>query len=117
MLKKLVRWLNLMNFHRPTNFNRRAITFALLLNVLILPFFTSVNSAYGLVKGWAPPEEKILSEESNGDNPLRIVIKPSSEEEERAESNEPINKIQNSQYPDLGSEQVFPFEPGLGNGA
>ena len=48
----------------------------------------------------------------NGDNPLGIVIEPSSEKDGKAASNEEMSMEEEM----FGSEQVFPFEPGLGNG-
>ena len=79
---------------------------------LILILFTGWTSADALVKGWSPIEKESLSPEANGDNPLRIVIEPSGENQNIDEEDK-----NQSNYPDLGSEQVFPFEPGLGNGA
>ena len=69
-----------------------------------------------LVKGWNPPPEELLSPEASGDNPLGIVIEQSKEELDR---DEPLsmNKTSKENLPDFGSEQVFPFEPGLGNSA
>ncbi len=66
-------------------------------------------AADAIVKGWTPPEEQSLSPEASGNNPLKIVIVPSEDNEE--------SKLEQktSNYPDLGSEQVFPFEPGLGS--
>ena len=68
-----------------------------------------------LVKGWNPPEE-FLSPEDSEDNPLGIVIEQTKEEPD-LEAPLSMNKISKENLPDFGSEQVFPFEPGLGNSA
>ena len=47
----------------------------------------------------------------NGDNPLQIVIEPSDDNDEIVIPKEKMN-IEDI----FGSEQVFPFEPGIGNG-
>ena len=47
----------------------------------------------------------------SGDNPLGIVIEPSHDKE-----GEVVQKDEMSIEDMFGSEQVFPFEPGLGNG-
>ena len=56
-----------------------------------------------------------LSPESNGDNPLQIIIEPSDTNEEIVdqEIKTPINEIVENNYPDLGDDQVFPFAAGL----
>ena len=87
----------------------RSLFLAVLSIGFICSLFAGSIPAEALVKGWTPSEDGSLSSEANGDNPLGIVIQPSDKEE--AED----TKIGN--YPDLGSDQVFPFEPGLGNGA
>tara|TARA_B100000700_G_C14638059_1_gene666030 strand:+ start:40 stop:384 length:345 start_codon:yes stop_codon:yes gene_type:complete len=79
-----------------------------------LLFFIAPFSAHALVKGWELPEQA-LSPEANGDNPLGLVIIPS--DENNIDSNQQDNEVTSNNYPDLGSEQVFPFEPGLGNSA
>ncbi len=56
-----------------------------------------------------------LSDEANGDNPLKIVIQPSEDmvnvdnEKGKAPKLEPKANSQ----PDLGDDQVFPFAAGL----
>ena len=78
---------------------------------IILTLPTKTNS---LVKGWSTPNnEESLSPESKGDNPLRIVIEES-EEDQDTDDNISINQSKTKNYPDLGSPQVFPFEAGLG---
>ena len=89
----------------------RIISFIVLCVFILFP---GTMSAEALVKGWNPPEEQALSPEANGDNPLGIIIEPSSEVQDEENSN-PMDGISMNNYPDLGSEQVFPFEPGLGN--
>ncbi len=51
--------------------------------------------------------------EDNGDNPLQIVIEPS-EDNEEVLTNQTKPGMKMSAFPDLGSEQVFPFEAGFG---
>ena len=89
----------------------RFASFAILSIIFVFSLFAVSTRTEALVKGWTPSEseEGSLSSEANGDNPLGIVIEPSVDDQ-----NDVIKK---SNYPDLGSEQVFPFEPGLGNGA
>ncbi len=56
-----------------------------------------------------------LSKESNGDNPLQIVIVPSDQEKTTGSLGTEIYKNNKKDpYPDLGDEQVFPFVAGLG---
>ena len=87
----------------------RPVFIAILSIVCICSLFAGPSSTEALVKGWTPSEDDLLSPEANGDNPLGTVIQPSEEEDGQGPKNQG--------YPDLGSEQVFPFEPGLGNGA
>ena len=89
----------------------RFASFAIISIIFVFSLLVVSTRSEALVKGWTPSdlEEGSLSSDSNGDNPLGIVIEPSVNDQ-----NDVINK---SNYPDLGSEQVFPFEPGLGNGA
>ena len=79
---------------------------------LISLLFIRPISTEALLKGWTPPEEESLSSEANGNNPLGIVIEPS-QDNQNGENNKPMNGIQKSDYPDLGSDQVFPFVAGL----
>ena len=53
-----------------------------------------------------------LSADSNGQNPLKIVIVPS-QEEQSLESETPMTESQTGGIPDLGDDQVFPFVAGL----
>ncbi len=68
-------------------------------------FFTGAIATDALVKGWTPPNEDSISLEDNGENPLGIVIEPS--------KNDSMDRMNIDQYPDLGSDQVFPFAAGL----
>ena len=68
--------------------------------------FGAATQTLAMTKGWEPPNKESLSPEANGDNPLGIVIEKQKGIQEG-----------NDEYPDLGSAQVFPFEPGLGNSA
>ncbi len=54
-----------------------------------------------------------LSQDANGDNPLQIVIERSEDNEELNNSKTSNNEINMDDL--LGAEQIFPFEPGLGN--
>ena len=94
----------------------RSISFAVLSIVVISSvLLIATTKTEALIKGWSPPDET-LSPEANGDNPLGIVIEPS-DEDATLEKNNSKGEINKMKYPDLGSEQVFPFEPGLGNSA
>ncbi len=95
----------------------KVIFFFVISIALIVPilFGGSIRSE-ALIKGWNPPGDDSLSAEANGDNPLGIVIEPSEDQEEQI-NEDSINGRKINNYPDLGSEQVFPFEPGLGNSA
>ena len=53
-----------------------------------------------------------LSSESNGQNPLRIVIEPS-EEKQSLDLETSKDEIKMGGVPDLGDDQVFPFVAGL----
>tara|TARA_Y100001968_G_C19192860_1_gene636042 strand:+ start:311 stop:589 length:279 start_codon:yes stop_codon:yes gene_type:complete len=54
-----------------------------------------------------------ISVGDNGDNPLKIVIQPSENNKDLDNKETSVeNKIDD--FPDLGSEQVFPFEAGFG---
>ena len=53
-----------------------------------------------------------LSPESNGQNPLKIVIEPS-EEKQSLDSENSMDEIKMGGIPDLGDDQVFPFVAGL----
>ena len=73
--------------------------------------FSGLTSANALVKGWTPPEENSVSPEAKGDNPLRIIIEPS-DENQVLESQETMNELSMDDI--FGDEQVFPFVAGLG---
>ncbi len=90
-----------------------------ILSLLISPVFLisillfGSISTDGAVQGWTPPaEEKLLSPESNGSNPLRIVIEPSQEIQQENDQIA-LDGMELSKSPDLGSDQVFPFVAGL----
>ena len=53
-----------------------------------------------------------LSPESNGQNPLKIVIEPS-EENQSLDPENSMDEIKMGGIPDLGDDQVFPFVAGL----
>ena len=53
-----------------------------------------------------------LSPESNGQNPLKIVIEPS-EENQSLDPENSMDEIKIGGIPDLGDDQVFPFVAGL----
>ena len=53
-----------------------------------------------------------LSPDSNGQNPLKIVIEPS-EENQSLDPENSMDEIKLGGIPDLGDDQVFPFVAGL----
>lgn len=53
-----------------------------------------------------------LSPDSNGQNPLKIVIEPS-EEKQSLDPENSMDEIKIGGIPDLGDDQVFPFVAGL----
>ena len=53
-----------------------------------------------------------LSPDSNGQNPLKIVIEPS-EENQSLDPENSMDEIKIGGIPDLGDDQVFPFVAGL----
>ena len=63
-------------------------------------FFVGLNSV------------EALSPESNGQNPLKIVIQPS-EENQSLDPENSMDEIKIGGIPDLGDDQVFPFVAGL----
>tara|TARA_Y100001968_G_scaffold262614_1_gene250960 strand:- start:2224 stop:2502 length:279 start_codon:yes stop_codon:yes gene_type:complete len=69
--------------------------------IVLLTLFTNLTTAIAVYEG------------DNGDNPLQIVIEPS-ETNENIENDNTKIEMKMSEYPDLGSEQVFPFEAGFG---
>ena len=81
--------------------------------LICLILFSKASTSNALVKGWSTPEDESSSLESNGNNPLKIVIVPS-EENQKTIDEKPTQKSDKSTYPDLGSDQVFPFVAGLG---
>ncbi len=85
-----------------------ALSLALIFSILL----TGSTSANALVKGWSPIEDESSSIGDNGDNPLEIVIVPI-DENQNLDDQESINGNNIGNYPDLGSDQVFPFVAGL----
>ena len=94
----------------------RATVFIFVSIAIIFMLILGPTSSDALVKGWTPADKGTLSPEANGDNPLGIVIQPTPDNE-NIELQDQLEDKKQSNYPDLGSEQVFPFEPGLGNSA
>ncbi len=70
------------------------------------------SSSEALVKGWTPMEEKTSITELNEDNPLQIVVVPIEGSQESGPEKS-IDEDEIAEYPDLGSDQVFPFAAGL----
>ena len=83
-----------------------SIVFALL--VLLI----GAKSTNALVKGWAPPTEELSYDDAPRDNSSEIFTIPS-EKNQTTDNDKTSDRIKTSEYPDLGSEQVFPFLPGL----
>ena len=67
--------------------------------IVLLSLFISFDTAHAVYEG------------DNGENPLNIVIQQSEDIQENKIS---IDDEKVDEYPDLGSEQVFPFEAGFG---
>ena len=63
-------------------------------------FFVGLNSV------------EALSPDANGQNPLKIVIEPS-EENQSLDPENSMDEIKIGGIPDLGDDQVFPFVAGL----
>ena len=63
-------------------------------------FFVGLNSV------------EALSPDANGQNPLKIVIEPS-EENQSLDPENSLDEIKMGGIPDLGDDQVFPFVAGL----
>ena len=78
---------------------------ALVLISLIL--FSGWNRSDAVMKGWAPPDN-YRSEDS-----FEKVLEPSNDNETETETETETNEISMDDI--FGSEQVFPFPPGLGN--
>ena len=79
---------------------------------LIAILFLGSFSTDALVKGWTAPEEQSSSNSVNADNSLERIILPS-EENPNVEDETTISEMNRGDYPDLGSDQVFPFVAGL----
>ena len=72
--------------------------------LLVSILFSSLNSADAVIQGWVPPEDY-----GEGDS-FEMALEPSNNEEDIEFQNEEM-----SMEDIFGSEQVFPFPPGLGN--
>ena len=78
--------------------------FLLKLALFVFIVFSGLNTAEAVIQGWVPPEDY-----GEGDS-LEMELESSEQMEGvREESNEM------SMEDIFGSEQVFPFPPGLGN--
>ena len=66
--------------------------------------FSGLNSANAVIQGWVPPEDY-----GEGDS-FEMGLESSDEMEEME-----VQKEEMSMEDIFGSEQVFPFPPGLGN--
>ena len=73
--------------------------------ILLIPIICSI-----LLVGLSNVEA--LSPDSNGQNPLKIVIEPS-EDNQSLDSENSMDEIKIGGIPDLGDDQVFPFVAGL----
>ena len=90
----------------------RATSIMMLSISLFLCLFAGNTSANALVKGWQPVVDETLSQEDQGNNSLGIKIKPT-EENINQEHLDAMEETKTTEYPDLGSDQVFPFIAGL----
>lgn len=90
----------------------RAVSLLVVSTALISVLLAKPTSTDALVKGWTPPEEQALSPEANGDNALGIVIRPSQDTQNEYIERE-MEEKKTPDYPDFGSDQVFPFVAGL----
>ncbi|ABX08563.1 hypothetical protein [Prochlorococcus marinus] len=98
-MNQLIRWRKAITNEMHRQVFKVISLFTLSIALIYSIFFVEVASTNAL--------EKSLSQEANGDNPLGIVI-------EQAEDNEDMNTNPDiANYPDLGSDQVFPFVAGL----
>ena len=79
---------------------------------LILSFlFLGISNANALSNPLSLSRDKQTKSADKGDNPLKIVIEPSKENEELNNQEQPKEEM--SMEDIFGSEQVFPFEPGF----
>tara|TARA_Y100001968_G_C18781832_1_gene447070 strand:+ start:147 stop:401 length:255 start_codon:yes stop_codon:yes gene_type:complete len=80
----------------------------LLLSFLLIVtfFFGGLKSINAAIPGWTPPENY------RKDDSLEMVVEPPDNNENIAPPEDNL-----SVEDPFGSEQVFPFEPGLGNSA
>ena len=79
---------------------------------IISILFLGSTSTDALVKGWEPSADEASTDGDNGDNPLGIVISPS-KDNENINDGESVDEMNSDDYSDFGSDQVFPFIPGL----
>ena len=77
------------------------ITLVLICSII----FSGWNKAEAAIQGWVPPEDY-----GKGDS-MEMLIDPSSDDNENLE----LETNEMSMEDIFGSEQVFPFPPGLGN--
>ena len=79
--------------------------FLLKLALFVFILFSGLNSANAVIQGWVPPEDY-----GEGDS-FEMGLLDSTEEMEGVE----VQGEEMSMEDIFGSEQVFPFPPGLGN--
>ena len=80
------------------------------IGLILSTLFVGGANAEALNEGFS--SEEALTPGNNGDNPLGIVMERSDDKELMKELQEEM-----SMKDIFGDEQVFPFEPGLGNSA
>ena len=78
--------------------------FLINLALFVIIFLSEVNNAYAVIQGWVPPEDY-------GEGDLYEMGIESIQENKEAD----IQNVEMSMEDIFGSEQVFPFPPGLGN--
>tara|TARA_B100000700_G_scaffold131105_1_gene146672 strand:+ start:1858 stop:2103 length:246 start_codon:yes stop_codon:yes gene_type:complete len=78
--------------------------FLINLSLFVIIFLSDVNNAYAVIQGWVPPEDYGEADSYE----MRI---DSSQENNELD----IQSVEMSMEDIFGSEQVFPFPPGLGN--
>ena len=86
----------------------RAASFAIAsITIISSILFAGCTNADAVVKGWTPPEKG-----SNSDNSLEIVVSPS-RDNQNLDKGVQVDIENKEDYPDLGSDQVFPFISGF----
>ena len=78
--------------------------FLIKLILFVFIVLTGVNNADAVIQGWVPPEDYGVGDSSE----MGEEVSESKEEIESKNEQKNIEDI-------FGSEQVFPFPPGLGN--